>query len=107
MSKSTLRRKENNMQTLKMRQGNCRRTAQVNQAVNCTLTYQRIRCCGQVLSEQEITLLTENKQGRGRGKRQRIASVQGTDNNNGQGQCMSNRQGRGQGKNKANNQNNS
>ncbi|MGL1955754.1 MAG: hypothetical protein OCD00_00345 [Colwellia sp.] len=79
------------MKTLDMRQGYCRRAAQINQAVNLPRPQQRIRCCGRVLSEQEIDLFAEKKQGRGQGKGQRMGNGQGQ----GQGQRMGNCQGQG------------
>ena len=54
------------MQALEMKQGNCRRAEQRNQAINCKLTYQRLRCCGRILNDQEMDIMTEQAQGRGR-----------------------------------------
>jgi hypothetical protein len=77
------------MQELNMRQGNCRRLAQAEQATNCTQKLQRVRCCGRVFSEQEVSLeRIENGQGKGQGKR--MANGQGK----GQGKRMANGQGK-------------
>ena len=106
------------MQTLEMKRGSCRRAEQRNQAINCNLTYQRLRCCGRILNDQEMNVMTEQgecrgqdnsngeginsnqeqglRKGYGRGNRhakaQRIASNQGR----GRGQRNGNGQGKGQ-----------
>ena len=100
------------MQNLNMRR-NCRRfSAQVGQLTNSTQKPQRLRCCGRVLSEQELLVNGQgrrmaNGQGRGMGKNQGRGHGQGMANNqgrglghgvqNGQGLGMRNCQGRGQG----------
>ena len=77
------------MQELNMRRGNCRRSAQ---ATNCTQKLQRVRCCGRVLSEQEVSdQLLLNK--RGQGRRMANGQGQGKRMGNGQGKRMENGQG--------------
>ena len=84
------------MQELNMKKKNCHRfSAQAEQRTNCTQKSQRIRCCGRVITEQEVNdELLRNGQGQGK----RMANGQG------QGKRMANGQGQGQGKRMANGQ---
>ena len=55
-----------------MRNNNCRRSGQAEQATNCTRKSQRIRCCGHVATEQQI-----NNENRGKGQGKCLANGQG------------------------------
>ena len=66
------------MQALNMRRGNCRRSAQAEQQINCIQKTPRIRCCGRVIAKQEVAdQLLVNKQGQGQGRGQGVANGQG------------------------------
>ena len=77
------------MQNLNMRK-NCQRfSAQVGQLMNCTQKPQRLRCCGHVLTDQELLV---NGQGRGQG----MGNNQGR--GQGRGQCIAKGQSQGRGR---------
>jgi len=74
------------MQNLTMRKSNCRRLSEkTGQRMNCIQKLQRLRCCGRVLSEQEVS------DGIVAGKGKCLSHGQG------RGQGLANGQGRGQG----------
>ena len=82
------------MQNLNMRKSNCRRFSdQTGQRMNCTQKLQRLRCCGRVLSEQEVSDGTVS----GKGKWLPKGCNKGLTNGQGRGQGLANGQGRGQG----------
>jgi len=95
------------MQNLNTANENCRRTVRVEQAADCTR--KRLRCCGRVLNEQELSPpeMNNQKNGKGQGKRKgnrqlnNMAGGQGKGRamGNGQGRRRANTQGRGMGKN--------
>ena len=72
------------MKGLNRKQGSCRKAIQTT---NCSLTNHRIRCCGRVLSMDEVSLITNNSQDE---------SIQITQEK-GQGRRMRNNRGQGQG----------
>jgi hypothetical protein len=77
------------MQNLNMRK-NCRRfSAQINQTINCTPKSQRLRCCGRVLSEQELFM---KEQGRGKGMKSNKGRGMGMNQGKGCGQGLANGQ---------------
>jgi hypothetical protein len=87
------------MQEFNMRKGNCRRVDQVEQPTNCVQKSQRIRCCGRVITQQEVgdQLLT-NEQCQGRGQGRLLVQGQGRLLVQGQGRLLVQGQGRGQGR---------
>ena len=88
------------MQALNIRKENCHRFfAQIGQRMNCAQKSQRIRCCGRVISEQEVSngFLIKGKS-RGQGMANGQGCGQGKANGQGCGQGKANGQGRGQGK---------
>ena len=78
------------MQNVNMKKRNCHRfSTQAEQLMNCTPQLQRIRCCGHVLTDQELLV---NGQGRGQG----MGNNQGR--GQGRGQCIAKGQSQGRGR---------
>lgn len=80
------------MQALNIKQGTCRRTAQINQAINASLIYQRISCCEPESSIEESSRLTEKRTARMRNRGQ--AKGKGQGRGRGQGRGQEHQQGR-------------
>jgi len=89
-----------------MKKKNCHRfSAQAEQRTNCTQKSQRIRCCGRVITEQEVNdELLRNGQGQGKRMANGQGQGQGKRMANGQGQGKRMANGQGQGKRMANGQ---
>lgn len=76
------------MQNLNMRKSNCRRLSEkTGQRMNCIQKLQRLRCCGRVLSEQEVS---DGVAGKGKGLPK--GCKKGLANGQGRGQGLANGQ---------------